>query len=161
MSSCLDLRQCCCQNASTGRLFTADLQYLLHGIDGACCALQDVLKLYAFGLMLQALILIPYIAKAAHFRESGSDILFRLLDCIVHAAPLGFFTVMIFISVVNVTRLARKGIRLTFPELLRLSAVATVACFDKTGTLTGSVVHVLTYMLACLCAVECMGGVPT
>lgn len=83
------------------------------------------------------------LSKQAHFGESGGDVMYRLLDCVIHAAPPGLPAMYIFISMVNITRLKVKGIRLGFPEALRLGAVATVACFDKTGTLTGSVVRML------------------
>ena len=56
---------------------------------------------------------------------------------------------LLVISFANITRLGRKGIRLTFAEALRTGAVTTVACFDKTGTLTGSMVRMFTSMLLC------------
>ena len=121
---------------------------------------KTVLKLYAFGLIIQAFSFFPYFVKAAQFQESGRDVKVRLLGCVTHAAPLGLLTIMMFTATVDVTRVNRKGIRLTFPEVLTLGA-ATVACFDKTGTLTGSVVRLLTFMLACLCIVNSMAGAPT
>ena len=95
---------------------------------------------------------IPYAIRAAHFHESGSDVLNRLLGCVVHAAPLGLPALMIFISSVNMLRLNHKGIIVIFPEALRLISGATVACFDKTGTLTGSQVSTVLFLPACMCA---------
>ena len=37
-------------------------------------------------------------------------------------------------------RLAKQGISLVFPEVLKQGASADTVCFDKTGTLTGSLV---------------------
>ena len=105
-----------------------------------CYALQDVLKLYLFALTLQIILFIPYAVRAAHFHESGRDVIYRLLDCILQAAPTGLPALRMFIASVNIIRLDRKDIKLTFAEALRLVSVATVACFDKTGTLTGSTV---------------------
>ena len=101
--------------------------------------------------MLQAFILIPYILRAARFHQSGGDVVKRLLQCILHAAPPGIPTVLLIISFANISRLGRKGIRLTFPQALRPCAAATVACFDKTGTLTGTMVRTLKLMLVCYC----------
>lgn len=106
----------------------------------ACCDAQDVLKLYAFALCLNLIILIPYAVKASHFHQSATDVLLRLADLLVHAAPPGLPAIMLFCGASGKFRLARKGINLVFPEVLKLSAQTTVACFDKTGTLTGSTV---------------------
>lgn len=42
-------------------------------------------------------------------------------------------------------RLAKQGISLVFPEVLKQGAIADTVCFDKTGTLTGSLVSI------CIC----------
>lgn len=108
-----------------------------------------MLKLYLFALTLQVILFIPYAVRAAHFHESGRGVVYRLLDCILQAAPPGLPALRMLIASVNIIRLDLKGIKMTFPESLRLVSVATVACFDKTGTLTGSTVSTLT-LPACL-----------
>ncbi len=60
------------------------------------CCLQDVFKLYAFSLVLQVLIFIPYAIKAMHFKQSTCDTVLRVLDALVHAAPPGIPAVMLF-----------------------------------------------------------------
>ncbi len=102
--------------------------------------MQDLFKLYAFSLILQLLIFVPYAIKAMHFGQSNHSIALRVLDLLVQAAPPGIVTVMLFCGLGSSVRMRKQGIKLVFPEVLQLVACADVCCFDKTGTLTGSAV---------------------
>ena len=102
--------------------------------------LQDVLRLYAFSLVLQLLILIPYAIKARHFAQTPGQIVKKILDMLVHAAPPAVPAVMLLCGLMVQARLRRRGINLIFAESLKPGAGMEVVCFDKTGTLTGSVV---------------------
>ncbi|DBA94075.1 TPA: hypothetical protein ACH3X1_001723 [Trebouxia sp. C0004] len=101
--------------------------------------LADVFHLYAFALVLQILIHIPYFAKAATFQQTPHDVLRKIIDMILYAVPVGVPTVMLLIGRIAYQRLAKERIALTFPESLKVGALADVVCFDKTGTLTHSV----------------------
>ena len=102
--------------------------------------LQDVLRLYAFSLFLQLLLLIPYLLKAHHFRQTSKQAIHKTLDMLVHAAPPAIPAVMLLCGFAITVRLRKLDITLMFPEVLKLSADTEVVCFDKTGTLTGSLV---------------------
>ncbi len=104
------------------------------------CVLQDVFRLYAFALCLQIIIHILYFTKAAAFQQTPVDVVRKLLDMLMYAAPVGVPTVMMIIGNIGTVRLARENISLMFPEALKLGALADVVCFDKTGTLTHSAV---------------------
>ena len=104
--------------------------------------LQDVFHLYAFALILQILIHIPYFTKAATFKQTPHDVLRKIIDIILYAVPVSVPTVMLLIGRVAYQRLAKERIALMFPESLKVGALADVVCFDKTGTLTHSVVSI-------------------
>ena len=99
------------------------------------------MKLYAFSLCMQLVILVPYLVKAAHYKQSAGSIALRVLDSLVHAAPPGVTTVMLFCGGAGKVRLSKRGINLVFPEALKLGADTDTVCFDKTGTLTDSLVR--------------------
>ena len=103
-------------------------------------AMQDVMRLYAFSLFLQLLILVPYVIKARHFTQSPRQITLKVLDTLVHAAPPAIPGLMLMCGFAVIVRLKRLGVDLMFPEVLKCAAALEVICFDKTGTLTGSVV---------------------
>lgn len=102
--------------------------------------LQDVLCLYAFSLLLQLLLLIPYLIKARHFGQSPTQVVHKALDLLVHAAPPAIPAVMLLCGFAVTIRLRKQGMNLMFPEVLKVAADMELVCFDKTGTLTGSVV---------------------
>lgn len=102
--------------------------------------LQDVFHLYAFALVVQILVHIPYFARAATFKQTPHDVLRKIIDIILYAVPVGVPTVMLLIGRVAYQRLAKEKIALMFPESLKVGALADVVCFDKTGTLTHSMV---------------------
>lgn len=116
--------------------------------------LQDVLRLYAFSLFLQLLLLIPYLIKARHFGQTSKQAIHKTLDMLVHAAPPAIPALMLLTGFAIAIRLRNLDITLMFPEVLKLAADTEVVCFDKTGTLTGSVVstslHSLVGGLLCL-----------
>ncbi|KAL0048212.1 hypothetical protein WJX82_010068 [Trebouxia sp. C0006] len=101
--------------------------------------LADVFHLYAFALVLQIFIHIPYFAKAAAFKQTPDDVLRKIIDIMLYAVPVGVPTVMLLIGRIAYQRLAKEKIALMFPESLKVGALADVVCFDKTGTLTHSV----------------------
>ena len=109
--------------------------------DSLLVGMQDVFKLYAFALALNAVIFIPYAVRAAHFHQTAADVVLRVLDTIVHSAPPGLPAIMLFCGVSSKVRLKHKGINLVFIGILKTGADTMVACFDKTGTLTGSLVR--------------------
>ena len=102
--------------------------------------MQDVVMLYAFALLLQLLLLIPYLLKAHERSQTPWDVGMRLLDTLTYAAPPGLPSVMLLVGVVARWRLKRSGILLMFPEVLKRGAAIDCVCFDKTGTLTHSTV---------------------
>lgn len=102
--------------------------------------LQDVNCLCLFALLLQCLILIPYLAKVSVYPQTTRDIAYRLLDLVTHAVPITLPTVMVLVVAVAGKRLGQAGIMLMFPEALKRGAAVDVVCFDKTGTLTQSAV---------------------
>ena len=105
--------------------------------------MQDVFRLYAFSLLVQAVLLIPYAVRAQHFLQTGWEVLFRVLDAVVRAAPPGLPAVLLSCRAFSQFRLSKQHVKLLFPEKLKLGADTSVVCFDKTGTLTGSTVSVL------------------
>lgn len=90
---------------------------------------------------MQIIIHIPYFVRAATtFKQGPVDVVRKVLDIGLYAAPVGLPTIMMVTGRVGYQRLARERIALMFPESLRIGALADVVCFDKTGTLTHSVV---------------------
>lgn len=105
--------------------------------------LQDLARLYLFALVLQCLILIPYLIRVAQHehKQSTRDIVGRLLDAaLLYAFPPGSPTVMLVVGGVARSRLMNIGLLLKSPEILKQVADVDVICFDKTGTLTHSAV---------------------
>ncbi len=111
--------------------------------------MQDILRLYAFSLLLQLVIMIPYVIKAHHFAQSTGQIVRKVLDMLVHAAPPAVPAVMVLCGLSVTLRLRRQGINLMFPEVLMSAGGTEVVCFDKTGTLTGAVVRFCTRLNVC------------
>ena len=54
--------------------------------------------------------------------------------------PWGLPKNLMVVFMLMCRRLAKQGISLVFPEVLKQGASADTVCFDKTGTLTGSLV---------------------
>ena len=106
----------------------------------AMVCLQDITCLCLFALLLQCLILIPYLAKVLVFPQTTRDIAYRLLDLLTYSMPISLPTVMLLVAAVAGKRLSMAGIELMFPEVLKHGAAVDVVCFDKTGTLTQSAV---------------------
>ena len=102
--------------------------------------LQDIICLCLFALLLQCLILIPYLAKVSSYPQTRRDTTYRLLDLLTYAAPIALPTVMLLLVAVAAKRLGQAGLMLMFPEALKHGAAVDVVCFDKTGTLTQSAV---------------------
>ena len=107
----------------------------------AAVLLQDMLCLYAFAFFLQLLIHIPYFIKAATFKQTGSQVVHRLLDMLMYAAPVSIPTILMTIGRIAYVRMAKDNMDLKFPEAMQLGGMADVVCFDKTGTLTHSAVR--------------------
>lgn len=97
-------------------------------------------RLYAFALCLQLLIHIPYFVKAAAFKQSSGEVVRKLVDMLMYAAPVGTPTIFMMIARIGEVRLARSNMDLRFPDAMQLGGMADIVCFDKTGTLTQSVV---------------------
>ena len=104
--------------------------------------LQDIFRQYAFCLLVQFIIFIPYAVRAGHFHQTAHKVFLRLLDGVVHAAPPGIPTALLWVGAASKLRLGRLGLDLVFPKALGLAAETDVVCFDKTGTLTGSSVSI-------------------
>lgn len=102
--------------------------------------LQDITCLCLFALLLQCLILIPYLAKVSVHPQSTRDIIYKVLDLVTYAVPIILPTVMLLVVAVAGMRLGTAGIMLMFPEAFKCGAAVDVVCFDKTGTLTQSAV---------------------
>ena len=102
--------------------------------------MQDIGYLYLFALVLQCVILIPYVVKAPEHKPSAADVIYRLLDLVTFAAPPGLPLVLLLLGAICRSRLKKKGLLLLFPEVVKRGAAVDVVCFDKTGTLTNSAV---------------------
>ena len=120
---------CCTLSSNTGR----PCKPLIH-------TLQDALQLYFSALVLQLLILVPYMIKASQHHQTAKDVILRLLDTVTYAAPPGLPALMLLIGLVARSRLKRQGVLLMFPHIISAGAAVDVVCFDKTGTLTCSTV---------------------
>lgn len=96
--------------------------------------------LYLFALALQVCILIPCLIKLPEHHQDTKQLVWRLLDTVVFAAPLGLPLMLLLVGVVARSLLKRKGVLLLFPEIIKRGAAVDVVCFDKTGTLTDSTV---------------------
>ena len=103
-----------------------------------CCRICYISM--ALKLALQLLILAPYFVKASQFEQSAKDVVLRVLDMLVHAAPPAIPAVMLLCGFSSLIRLRKQYINLIFREELNLAAGVDTVCFDKTSTLTGSVV---------------------
>lgn len=116
-----------------------------------CCrltlklCLQDIGLLYLFALVLQCLILIPYLVKLSAHHQDLKHIIWRLVDLLMYAAPPGLPLVLLVIGAAAASHLKKDGLTLMFPEIIKRGAVVDVMCFDKTGTLTHSSVRLWRY----------------
>ena len=96
-------------------------------------------RLYLFAVIMQCFIHIPYMIRAAKYKQSAREVMLRLLDLFFQfAAPPGLAIVMLVVGAVACARLVKDGLLLKFPEMLKVGADVSVICFDKTGTLTSS-----------------------
>lgn len=114
-------------------------------------ALQDVLRLYLFALVMQLLIHLPYVIVARSHHQTAEPVLHRLASIVVYAAPPGVPTVMAMSGLIARGRLAKDGVTLMFPECLRQGADLDLVALDKTGTLTHRNVSALAAELPCPC----------
>lgn len=112
--------------------------------------LQDLLRLYKFAFVLQLVTLIPYLLRAHRYHEPASNVINKLLETLVQSAPPPVVAIMLLCGFAAVVRLKKHGIKLLYPEMLKLGASCDVVCFDKTGTLTGT-----TVCSSCQLAVTC------
>lgn len=103
--------------------------------------LQDMFRLYAFAFFLQLLIHIPYFIKAASFKQTGRQVMHKLLIIFTYAAPIGTPTILMLIGRIGSIRMATANLDLKIPEAMQLGCMTDVVCFDKTGTLTHSAVR--------------------
>ena len=110
-----------------------------HGAD-TCFTLQDVLRIYAFALIIQVGLCMVYLAtyRGRHPHTPAGDVVRRICEVVIHAAPPGIPTVMMFVGGSNRGRLQKNGVTVHAVDLLKSTGEITVACLDKTGTLTGS-----------------------
>ena len=102
--------------------------------------LQDIIRLYKFALVLQLLVLVPYLIRAYYYHESAGNVIHKVLDTLVYSAPPPVPAIMLLCGFAAVARLRKHGITLLYPEVLKLGASCQVVAFDKTGTLTGTTV---------------------
>lgn len=102
--------------------------------------LQDVIRLYKFALVLQLLVLVPYLIRARYYHESARNVIHKVLDTLVSSAPPPVPAIMLLCGFAAIVRLRKHGITLLYPEVLKLGASCQVVAFDKTGTLTGTTV---------------------
>ena len=109
-----------------------------------CKCLQDCFRIYTFALVIQIGLCIGYLTtyRLKHPHTPVQDVIKRVCEVIIHAAPPGIPTVMIFCGGSSRGRLQRQGVTMHAVDLLKSSGEVEVACFDKTGTLTGSTVSV-------------------
>ena len=101
---------------------------------------QDVVRLYCFALMIQLLLLVPYLLKAHERSQSAHEVILKLCDTLTFAAPPGLPSLLMLVGFVARRRSKKDGLQLMFPEILKRGAACDVVCFDKTGTLTHSAV---------------------
>lgn len=59
---------------------------------------------------------------------------------------------MLLCGFAAIVRMKRHGMRLLYPEMLKLGASCDVVCFDKTGTLTGTTVSLSSSAPFCVVA---------
>ena len=109
--------------------------------------LQEVFKLYKFALMLQLLVLIPYLLKARHFHYTASQVINKLLLTAIHAASPAVPAVWLLCGFGARDRMKKMGINMVSAHVLKLAASCSVVCFDKTGTLTGAAVRASTHIV--------------
>ncbi len=103
-------------------------------------AVQDVVRLYCFALIIQLLLLVPYLLKAHERAQSAHQVILRLCDTLTFAAPPGLPSLLMLVGFVARRRSRKDGLQLMYPEILKRGAACDVVCFDKTGTLTHSAV---------------------
>ena len=89
--------------------------------------MQDIFRQYAFCLLVQFIIFIPYAVRARHFQQTAHAIILRLLDVVVHAAPPGIPIALLWVGAVSKLRLGRLGLDLVFPKALGLTAETKLA----------------------------------
>lgn len=95
--------------------------------------------------MLQCLIFIPYMIKAPEHEQDAKQVIWRLMDLVIFAAPPGLPLVLMLVGAVARDLLLKKdGLLLLSPQILKQGADVDVVCFDKTGTLTDSLVSAAT-----------------
>ena len=98
--------------------------------------LQEVFKLYRFAILLQLVVLIPYLLKARHFQQRAGQVICKLLDTMMHAASPAVPTAYFLCAFGLRARLRQIDISLTSNNVLNVGASCNIVCFDKTGTLT-------------------------
>ncbi len=103
---------------------------------------QDVVRLYCFALIIQLLLLVPYLIKAHERAQSAHEVILKLCDTLTFAAPPGLPSLLMLVGFVARRRSKKDGLQLMYPEILKRGAACDVVCFDKTGTLTHSAVSV-------------------
>ena len=119
--------------------------------------MQDVVCLYCFALMIQLLLLVPYLLKAHERSQSAHEVILKLCDTLTFAAPPGLPSLLMLVGFVARRRSKKDGLQLMFPEILKRGAGCEVVCFDKTGTLTHSAVSApgTSSLLAGVCSQLC------
>lgn len=120
------------------------LACLLHQHMHAC--LQDCFRLYAYALFIQLILYTVYLIHywQVPYHTPLRDVIQRTFEIIVHAAPPGVPTVLLFSSASHIGRFRQQGIIVHEPDRLKSAGETQICLFDKTGTLTGSSVSTTT-----------------
>ena len=72
--------------------------------------------MYLFPLVLQCLIFIPYMIKAAEHHQDAKQVIWRLLDLVIFAAPPGLPLVFMLVGAVARSLLLKDGLLRLFPQ---------------------------------------------
>lgn len=99
--------------------------------------------MYSFALVIQLALFAVYLAtyRFQHPHTPAGDVVKRMCEIFIHAAPPGIVAVMLFCGASNRGRLQRQGITMHAVDCLKSVGEVEICVLDKTGTLTGSVVR--------------------
>jgi len=83
---------------------------------------QDVVRLYCFALIIQLLLLVPYLLKAHERAQSAHEVILKLCDTLTFAAPPGLPSLLMLVGFVARGRSKKDGLQLMYPEILKRGA---------------------------------------
>ena len=81
-----------------------------------------------------------YAAKVSEHPTSTKDVIDRVINIFISAAPTGAPTVVVAGIAYCIVHLRNQEVVILLPEKIKTIADVEVVCFDKTGTLTGTMV---------------------